>query len=538
MINTLTFVVVLTVLLSHNAAANNAFPTHPTTKEPSSERPETQQPVTTRSIRHASSTKGITHMSPERVELSLFRDLFDGYDKRIRPVLRMEDNVTVELGISLFQLIDLDERNEMMKLSIWVRQKWKNPFLRWNATHYGGISEINVNPGDVWKPDLALYNNADAGSDGSLERFNQQIKVNSDGQNLWLAPIILLSSCKIHVKYFPFDEQHCELKFGSWTFDGFHLDLLPEAPKADIGKFALNGEWELIEVLCKRNVIKYVCCDAPYPDITYTVRIRRRTLFFFFNMVIPCLVIVGLTILSFYLPPDSGERLSLVITNLLAMTVFMLLVAEIIPPTSDAVSIISTFYSCCIFEVGLALIGTCVVLKYHFNNPSIHKMPDWLRFIVLQCLGKIFHKKLRNDDNPLENKNPFEKRRRLRSENGYFESFIPMERQNPKWPLENRSRGASMDKEHLGAFNGNETSSQEFDDKSSQITKAITHKQETIANALEKLAEAKEAEDEEGKQREEWMMAASIMDSLFMWIFFLTLVGSLAALFFQLPKYD
>lgn len=138
-----------------------------------------------------------------------------------------------------------------------------------------------------------LLYSADAGSDGSLERFNQQIKVNSDGQNLWLAPIILLSSCKIHVKYFPFDEQHCELKFGSWTFDGFHLDLLPEAPKADIGKFALNGEWELIEVLCKRNVIKYVCCDAPYPDITYTVRIRRRTLFFFFNMVIPCLVIVG-----------------------------------------------------------------------------------------------------------------------------------------------------------------------------------------------------------------------------------------------------
>ena len=64
----------------------------------------------------------------------------------------------------------------------------------------------------------------------------------------------------------------------------------------------------------------------------------------------------GLTILSFYLPPDSGERISLVITNLLAMTVFMLLVADIIPPTSDAVSIISTFYSCCIFEVCFHLV--------------------------------------------------------------------------------------------------------------------------------------------------------------------------------------
>lgn len=81
------------------------------------------------------------------------------------------------------------------------------------------------------------------------------------------------------------------------------------------------------------------------------------------------------------------------------------------------------------------------------------------------------------------------------------------------------------------------TSELEFDSKNS-LTKAITQKQGTIANALEKLVEAKEAEDEEGKQREEWMMAASIMDSLFMWIFFFTLVGSLAALFFQLPKYD
>ena len=137
------------------------------------------------------------------------------------------------------------------------------------------------------------FHSADQSSDGSLERFQQQIKVSSDGTNLWLAPIILLSSCKIYVKFFPFDEQHCELKFGSWTYDGFHLDLVEEAAEADLEKFAKNGEWELIGVPCERNLLKYICCDAPYPDITYTVKIRRRTLFFFFNMIIPCLVIVG-----------------------------------------------------------------------------------------------------------------------------------------------------------------------------------------------------------------------------------------------------
>ena len=46
-------------------------------------------------------------MSRDREELTLFRDLFEGYDKRIRPALKKEDNVTVTLGISINQLIDI-----------------------------------------------------------------------------------------------------------------------------------------------------------------------------------------------------------------------------------------------------------------------------------------------------------------------------------------------------------------------------------------------------------------------------------------------
>lgn len=46
-------------------------------------------------------------MSPDREELALFRELFEGYDKRLRPALRKEDNVTVTLGISVNQLIDI-----------------------------------------------------------------------------------------------------------------------------------------------------------------------------------------------------------------------------------------------------------------------------------------------------------------------------------------------------------------------------------------------------------------------------------------------
>lgn len=47
----------------------------------------------------------------------------------------------------------------------------------------------------------------------------------------WKPPAIYKSSCEIDVEYFPFDEQTCVLKFGSWTYDGFKVrpeDGLPQ----------------------------------------------------------------------------------------------------------------------------------------------------------------------------------------------------------------------------------------------------------------------------------------------------------------------
>lgn len=63
-----------------------------------------------------------------------------------------------------------------------------------------------------------------------------------------------------------------------------------------------------------------------------------------------CSFLTALTLLSFYLPPESGERLTLVITNLLALTVFMLLVVEIIPATSETVPLISVYFYGSVFE--------------------------------------------------------------------------------------------------------------------------------------------------------------------------------------------
>ena len=71
---------------------------------------------------------------------------------------------------------------------------------------------------------------------GNLDRLNTRVILNFDGTTVWLAPVILKSKCEINVKHFPFDEQKCKMKFGSWTYDEQRLNLVPENYTADLSK--------------------------------------------------------------------------------------------------------------------------------------------------------------------------------------------------------------------------------------------------------------------------------------------------------------
>lgn len=71
----------------------------------------------------------------------------------------------------------------------------------------------------------------------------------------------------------------------------------------------------------KKNTIVYQCCPEPYVDVTFTIQIRRRTLYYFFNLIVPCVLISSMALLGFTLPPDSGEKLTLGTCSLLALCV-------------------------------------------------------------------------------------------------------------------------------------------------------------------------------------------------------------------------
>ncbi|XP_037726577.1 neuronal acetylcholine receptor subunit alpha-7 isoform X5 [Drosophila subpulchrella] len=271
-------------------------------------------------------------------EKRLLHALLDNYNSLERPVVNESDPLQLSFGLTLMQIIDVDEKNQLLITNIWLKLEWNDMNLRWNSSEFGGVRDLRIPPHRLWKPDVLMYNSADEGFDGT---YATNVVVRNNGSCLYVPPGIFKSTCKIDITWFPFDDQRCEMKFGSWTYDGFQLDLqLQDEAGGDISSFITNGEWDLLGVPGKRNEIYYNCCPEPYIDITFAILIRRKTLYYFFNLIVPCVLIASMALLGFTLPPDSGEKLSLGVTILLSLTVFLNMVAETMPATSDAVPLL------------------------------------------------------------------------------------------------------------------------------------------------------------------------------------------------------
>ncbi|XP_072051148.1 neuronal acetylcholine receptor subunit alpha-9-like [Amphiura filiformis] len=175
--------------------------------------------------------------------------------------------------------------------------------------------------------------------------------------------------------------------FGSWAYDGFEIDLYPEnSLDASTVRYLANGVWDMVAVRAKRVVKKYLCCPEPYPEIHYLLVFKRHAAFYIFYMVLPCLFLSILSLLVFYLPPDCGEKLTLSITNLLALVVFQQLIAENMPPSSENSPVIGTYFLCMIVMVCASVFTTGIVM--HVSALS-QPVPRWVKRVFLQFLPRI-----------------------------------------------------------------------------------------------------------------------------------------------------
>jgi nicotinic acetylcholine receptor len=159
---------------------------------------------------------------------------------------------------------------------------------------------------------------------------------------------------------------------------------------ADLNDYSPSGTWDIIE--CPGDIVTVRTGSGNETRfasrLVYKLRLRRKTLFYMVTLIIPCVLISFLSLAIFYLPSDAGEKMTMCISVLLALVVFLLLVSKLMPPTST-VPLISKYLLFTFIMNIFTIVITVIIINWNFRSPRTHRMPSWIRVIFLNYLPRI-----------------------------------------------------------------------------------------------------------------------------------------------------
>ncbi|KAI8483610.1 acetylcholine-gated cation-selective channel [Branchiostoma belcheri] len=316
----------------------------------------------------------------------LFTD--SDYNSDVLPVNRANESVEVSINLALEQIIDLNEPEQVLNSKIWMKMIWKDINLQWDPGDYDGMTNMTIRADEIWRPDIVLFENVDQGFSGWPVDL---VRVDSDGTVYWAFPIVASTSCDVDVTNFPFDAQACPLKFGSWLHDRSSIKL---GRNKTTGSLVLkpHAEWQVASFSPIFKVKEYG--SSHFDEATFILAMERKWSFYFFNLLFPCFLLAVLATLSFYVPAESGDKISFGVTVLLALSVFLLMIAEQMP-VSENVPLVSWYVIVTLVLLSLSLLLGSIVVNLSICTADTKPVPAWVRRLVLRymslmlCMGDL-----------------------------------------------------------------------------------------------------------------------------------------------------
>lgn len=329
---------------------------------------------------------------------NLLGELFRNYSTDIRPSQNLSETIKISLYPFLFSVNDFDEVSGVISIVGGFALDWHDFRLAWTPTNYGNIQMLPIPRKKLWVPSVFLINPANKmealGSDDFLGRIFHNGNVN------WTPGGLFQTLCDVNMYKFPFDTQSCFFTIALWGYMPQEAVMIPNNNMSTIDTtyYSSNALWKL-----ESTVMKYSDLVTTENIIELRINLKRKSLYFVINMLAPILLLSILNPLVFALPVESGERVSYAITIFLSFAVFLTLISENMPKSSEPMSLLSYFLIVTMTMSTLICILTVVTMRLHFKNSKVSKTASTilkilqLKFICIPC--KKYKKKSQIQDN-------------------------------------------------------------------------------------------------------------------------------------------
>ncbi|XP_062583245.1 acetylcholine receptor subunit beta-like 1 [Saccostrea cucullata] len=321
---------------------------------------------------------------------SLLQDVFKNYSTEIRPKQNLSEVIDVSIVSFLFSVNDFDEVSGVFSIVSGFMLLWHDFRLTWTPSNYGGIQDLVVPKKKLWVPDIFLIDPANKMEAIGDEDFIGRIS--SSGIVTWTPGGLIQTLCNVDMYKFPFDTQTCSFTLALWGYSPWEARLIPfnGTTTVDTTYYSSNAQWSLEGTLMKRST------QGDYDSLLeFQFILKRKSLYFVINMLAPILLLSLLNPLVFALPVESGERVSYAITIFLSFAVFMTLLSDNIPKSSEPMSLMSYFLIFTMAMSTLICVLAVVTMRFHFKEcelPNSSKHISLFNVLSLRCLWSICRK--------------------------------------------------------------------------------------------------------------------------------------------------
>ncbi|XP_033752912.1 acetylcholine receptor subunit beta-like [Pecten maximus] len=314
----------------------------------------------------------------------LHRHLMANYSPEFRPALNLSEPTTVNIKFYPFSLKEFEEKTSKLSIVGVFVIEWHDFQLKWNPDEFGDLNRMLISQNTLWKPDILLMNPFEKIEPPGFDRL--KILVLNDGSVSWAPPDVFEVSCAADITYYPFDQHTCLFHFSIYMYNIFEVLIKPDYYEITLDYYSPNSLWKM------KFASSRVLTHTDSQILVLKMIFQRRPMFQVINTILPFCFLGFLNIMVFLLPTESGERVGFSVTVLLAIAVFMTIVADTLPGTSEP-----SFPRLCyllVAELGinmLVTICTILVLRLH-HKPQHQKIPSWLAYIIgksVRCNAKM-----------------------------------------------------------------------------------------------------------------------------------------------------
>ncbi|XP_064627979.1 neuronal acetylcholine receptor subunit alpha-10-like [Lineus longissimus] len=332
-----------------------------------------------------------TRAAPLTSEERLAKDLLDGYTGIGRPIANHSHAIEVGIYTFVLQIVELDDRRQTFVFSGIIYMAWRDAHLRWYPNEYDGLEQISLPIQSLWYPDIGVQNSADTLTSAITENRKNKAIVRFTGDVYWTLPGVYSVSCRLKMAMFPFDTQTVDIKVFVAGEVGEGVKLTTKTVSPFKFKYYSNStEWNMvgIEHIIQRDTA--FVSSVSFYLYTTSVTLKRRSGYYVFQILAPCVMISFLVTVTFYIPPESGEKVSFSVTIFLAFTVYQLMIADIVPKSagSDQTPLITLYLTSLIAMSAAAVFLAILILTIYHHDPG-KPVPKWMTSLIFGCLATI-----------------------------------------------------------------------------------------------------------------------------------------------------